>query len=168
MRTSIKDAKVAQPKLSQKPCSEEIMTRMTGEDWVGFNDRIREWQAKRGYPSVKGKEIRRPVRLSNNQPKQNTPRAKWAGELEYDETEPSQFYKDKVIKRRYVVKKESNSLTQVYQRWYQQRKSDTWEEFEDWMDENYLEESTLKRWDANIVKEALVINRQSLEDRAED
>ena len=36
------------------------------------------------------------------------------------------------------------------------------------MDENYLEKLIFKRWDANIIKEALVINRQSLKDRAED
>ena len=36
------------------------------------------------------------------------------------------------------------------------------------MDENYLEELILKRWDVNIIKEVLVINKQSLKDRAED
>ena len=36
------------------------------------------------------------------------------------------------------------------------------------MDENYLEELILKRYDITIIKEALVLDRRSLEDKAED
>ena len=43
--------------------------------------------------------------------KKNTPRAKWAEELEAEEEEPGDFYKCKVIGKRYVVKAESSSLT---------------------------------------------------------
>ena len=38
------------------------------------------------------------------------PRVKWAGELKTKEIEPSQFYKDKVISKRYIVKAELNLL----------------------------------------------------------
>ena len=33
-------------------------------------------------------------------------RVKWAGELKTKDIEPSQFYKDKVIKKRYIIKVE--------------------------------------------------------------
>ena len=36
------------------------------------------------------------------------------------------------------------------------------------MDKNYLEELILKRWDINIIKEVLFLNRKSLKDRLED
>ena len=36
------------------------------------------------------------------------------------------------------------------------------------MDENYLEELTLKKQDINIIKEVLVLNKRSLKDRLED
>ena len=36
------------------------------------------------------------------------------------------------------------------------------------MDQNYLEELILKRFNINIVKEALVLDIRSLEDRLED
>ncbi len=36
------------------------------------------------------------------------------------------------------------------------------------MDKNYLEELILKRYDINIIKEVLVINTKSLENRSED
>ncbi len=37
------------PKLknSQQPYSKEIMTKITEENWVGFNKKIKKWQAKR-------------------------------------------------------------------------------------------------------------------------
>ena len=37
------------------------MTRMTGEDWEGFNDRIRNWQVSRGYLLVKGQVIKEKI-----------------------------------------------------------------------------------------------------------
>ncbi len=36
------------------------------------------------------------------------------------------------------------------------------------MDKNYLKELTLKRWDVNIIKEVLVLDKRSLKDRVED
>ena len=36
------------------------------------------------------------------------------------------------------------------------------------MDKNYLKELIFKRWDINIIKEALVLNRRSLKDKLED
>ena len=38
------------------------------------------------------------------------PRVKWVGELKTKEIEPSQFYKDKVINKRYIIKAELSSL----------------------------------------------------------
>ena len=36
------------------------------------------------------------------------------------------------------------------------------------MDKNYLEELILKRYNITIIKEALVLNRRNLENKAED
>ena len=38
------------------------------------------------------------------------PRVKWVEKLKTKETEPSQFYKNKVISKRYIIKAESNLL----------------------------------------------------------
>ena len=40
---------------------EEIMTKITGEDQVGFNDKIRKQQVSRGYLLVKGRVIKEKV-----------------------------------------------------------------------------------------------------------
>ena len=36
------------------------------------------------------------------------------------------------------------------------------------MDKNYLEELILKRYNITIIKEALILNRRDLKDRAKD
>ncbi len=50
------------------------------------------------------------MRLSNNRPLKNTLRAKWAKELKLDKEELGNFYKYKVINKKYIVKAELSSL----------------------------------------------------------
>ncbi len=71
--------------------------QMTGEDWEGFNDRIRKWQIKRGYLLIKGRVIKQKVQLSSNKLPRNTLRAKWVEELKPEKVELSNFYKSKII-----------------------------------------------------------------------
>ena len=44
------------------------------------------------------------MQLSNNRPLKNTLRVKWAKELKLDKKELGDFYKYKVISKRYIVK----------------------------------------------------------------
>ncbi len=73
------------------------MTKITGENWVGFNDRIRKQQVSRGYLLVKGRVIKEKVQLSSNKLKKNTLKVKQAKELKSEEVELNKFYKSKVI-----------------------------------------------------------------------
>ena len=92
----------------QPPYFKEIMTRITGEDWVGFNNRIKEQQASRGYLLVKG-QIKK-IRLNSNKLRKNILRAKQAKEFKLEKVELSKFYKSKVISKQYIIKTESSSL----------------------------------------------------------
>ena len=50
------------------------------------------------------------MRLNNNRPLKNILKVKWARELKLDKKELSDFYKYKVIGKRYIVKAESSLL----------------------------------------------------------
>ena len=86
------------------------MTRITKKDQEGFNDQIKAQQKKRRYLLIKGRVIKQQIRLSNNRPLKNTLRVKQAKELKPDKEELSDFYKYKVIGKRYMVKAELSLL----------------------------------------------------------
>ena len=90
------------------------MTRIMGEDQVGFNNKIRAQQIKKKYLLIKGRVIKERVQLGNNKLRKNILRVKWAKELKIEEIELGDFYKCKVINRRYIVKAESSLLILVY------------------------------------------------------
>ena len=50
------------------------------------------------------------MQLSNNRPPKNTLKVKWAKELKLDKKELSDFYKYKVINKRYIVKADLSLL----------------------------------------------------------
>ena len=149
--------------------------RMPYEDWEGYSERIKAWQAKRGYPKFPGSEhpkYRLGAKRAALRPKIGTPRDKWLQELEQEEdmTILPRFEErhDKgcreATSRRYHMKDKPMTLVQVYQKWYKQRKDDEWESFDEWLDENVTPEQPFDDRQTKHIKGALINAGHQLEE----
>jgi len=66
---------------------------------------------------------------------------KWLQEIKKEkpvENCISKLLKWQVKSRKYYKKEEYTILLEVYQKWYCQRKNNSWEEFNKWITKNYL------------------------------
>jgi hypothetical protein len=151
--------------------------RMPYEDWEGFSERIKAWQAKRGYPKFPGSEHpkhRFGAKKATTRPKIGTPRAKWLQELEQEEDMAIlPRFEERHIKgcreaasRRYHRKDKPMTLTTVYQEWYKQRTNDDWESFDEWLDENITIEQPFDDRHTKHIKGALIMNPDDLEEES--
>jgi hypothetical protein len=153
--------------------------RMPNEDWTGFSERIKEWQAKRGYPKFPNEQQQRMHRTSPRKltyrPRAGTPRAKWLEELEQEEDlgAATRFAERNIGKchetavGRYFLKDHPMTLTQVYQNWYSTRLCDDWEDFDTWLDKNVTAELPFTDSHTKHIKGALVMTPQDIEERSQ-
>jgi hypothetical protein len=149
--------------------------RMPYEDWEGFSERIKAWQANRGYPKFPGSEhpkYRPGAKKATSRPKVGTPRAKWLQELEQEEDMAIlPRFEERHLKgcreaasRRYHMKDKPMTLAAVYQKWYKQRKNNDWESFDEWMDENITPEQPFNDRQTKHIKGALIMDPEDLEE----
>ena len=160
----------------KKTVIEDPTRRMPYETWEHFDKRIKEWQAKKGYSMPDHPKYRVPARRATNRPRYGTPRAKWLEELEREE-QTTRFTRheerhakgcNEAAMRQYFTKERPYTLTEMYRRWYRQRKTDDWEDFDGWMDANITSEKPFAVREVSHIKGALIMTAKDLEKQSEN
>jgi hypothetical protein len=151
--------------------------RKPKESMEEFRHRIFAWQQydtrSLMQDKVKGKT---PTRRITNRPRAGTPRAKWLNELEEEENVgvPTRFAErhtkgcDEAAMKRYFLKDRSYTLTELYRKWYRQRRSDDWEEFYEWLDKMVIPDHAMSERQMGYIKGALIATSKDLENQTMD